>query len=88
VFGLAVISISAIVLYDAIDHKNREWEIRNSPYIKYGYDVFWDQFKFDDDVLIILTPLTLLVGIVQLLLPALFCCLKAKVHKLKRKFNF
>jgi len=77
-FGLGVILCSAIVLYDAISHKNRYWELQQAPYVKHGYDVFWDQFKYEADILVILTPLTLLVGLVQSILPALFCCLEPK----------
>ncbi len=74
-------------MYDAISYKNRQWELQHAPYVKYGYDVFWDTFKFDDDILVILTPLTLLVGLVQMIVPALFCCLKTKVCTMVKKLR-
>ncbi|XP_021964621.1 uncharacterized protein LOC110859898 isoform X2 [Folsomia candida] len=74
VFGLAVVITSSLVLYDAVQHINRQREMQHAPYIKYGYDVFWDSFKFDTDILAILASLAILVGIVQMIMPAIFCC--------------
>ncbi|ODM87722.1 hypothetical protein Ocin01_18960 [Orchesella cincta] len=74
--GLTVLIISIIVLRDGINHQNAKWEIHNAPYLKHGYDIFWEQFKFDEDILIVISSLSILVGTVQFFLPFMFCCLK------------
>jgi len=80
--GLTLLIISILLLRDGLQHQNAKWEMQNTKYLRNGYDIFWDQFKFDEDILIVIASLSILVGIVQFFLPFMFCCLKHKVKQL------
>ncbi|ODM87334.1 hypothetical protein Ocin01_19348 [Orchesella cincta] len=45
--GLTVLIVSIIVLRDGINHQNAKWEIHNAPYLKHGYDIFWEHSRYE-----------------------------------------
>jgi len=83
--GLTLLIISILLLRDGLQHQNAKWEVQNAKYLRNGYDIFWDQFKFDEDILIVIAVLSILVAIVQSFLPILFGCMKQK--NLKRNIQ-